>query len=56
MSAAIQLFSKAHKIPYSDFVIKQEFDSIFDLLNTQNEAGEIFNQVNCFNTLKPQNE
>ncbi|MGD1910362.1 MAG: glycosyltransferase family 4 protein [Rivularia sp. (in: cyanobacteria)] len=48
MSAAIQLFSKAHKIPYSDFVIKQEFDSIFDLLNTQNEAGEIFNQVNCY--------
>ena len=48
ISAASQLFYQAKKIPHCDFVIKQEFDSIFDLVNKQKESGEIFNKCDCY--------
>ena len=46
--AVARVFNKAKKIQYSDFVIKQEYDSIFDLLNTEKNNGDIFNQFNCY--------
>jgi glycosyltransferase involved in cell wall biosynthesis len=45
--AASQLLYKAKKVPLTNFVIKEDADSIFDYFS---QAGEIFNIYDCYRT------